>query len=222
MNLINLIPHATHAHNYIRLSSAARADISWWIVGLSKFHGSTPFGCDVPVPSHMFATDSCLRGGGGHFMNDWFFVNWELDEPHLLNAHINVLELQSVLVAAKRWGSSWSGKHILLRSDNVSVVSAVNSGTSRSIELLSIVQELFWLAVEFDFRLTASYLPGKLNVLSDAISRMDELDFAVALYAMLGGLGIRSLICNGHMSYAACAFLQDRWEVALRSYGGRR
>jgi hypothetical protein len=184
-NLINLLPLVKESYHYVRLSSAARSDIQWWLVALSKFHGQTPFGCDIPLPSFAFATDACLTGGGGHFASDWFHVNWALDVPSVVDCNINILELQTVLEAAKRWGSRWSGLHILVRSDNAATVAAVNRGTSRSVGMLSIIKQLFWLSVEFDFRLSAQHLPGRLNVLSDCLSRLDVFDSAVLAKSFL-------------------------------------
>jgi hypothetical protein len=123
------------------------------------FHGTTPFSMDIPIPSFSFATDACLTGGAAYYNNDWFYTNWCIDLPACKDEHINELELRTVLESAKRWGDQWSGKHILVRSDNMSCVSAINKSTSRSIELLGIVKELFWLSVQHNFLLSASFLP---------------------------------------------------------------
>ena len=160
-NLIDLLPKVKSPYHYVRLSAGARSDISWWIVGLTKFHGSTPFTVDLPDPSFFFSTDACLVGGAGFCNSDWFYVNWRQDYPSLCQSHINVLELKTIIIAAKRWGASWSGRHILVRSDNMAAVAAINNTTSRSADLLKIVKELFWLAVEFNFKLSAKFLPGK-------------------------------------------------------------
>jgi hypothetical protein len=78
-NLINLIGKLKQSHHRIRLTKAAKSDISWWVVGLDCFHRTTGFLCDSPLPSYEFATDSCLVGGGGHFGDKWFYVNWAND-----------------------------------------------------------------------------------------------------------------------------------------------
>jgi hypothetical protein len=177
-------------------------------VGLSKFHGSTPFNVDLPMMTHEFATDACLVGGAGHFNMDWFYTSWADDYPELSNANINVLELKTVLVAAKRWGSLWSGRHVLVRSDNFSTVAAINNITTRSPAMLAIVKELFWLSVEFNFRLSAKHLPGKLNVFSDQLSRLHDFSTAINAHCMLLGSSIEIVCCQGKMSYGAYIFLQ--------------
>jgi hypothetical protein len=195
------------------LGAAARGDVSWWLVAVEKFHGFTPFNVDSPLPNHVFATDACLRGGGAYFAGDWLYVSWKEDCPALVNASINVLELKMVLEAARRWGAAWQGSHILVRSDNVAAVQAINNGTTRCMELWEIVKDLFWLSVEFNFKLTALHIEGKLNVLSDRLSRMDMLDVAHDVKSMVSPF-CSVLLCKGHMTYATYLLLQKCWVVS--------
>jgi hypothetical protein len=212
-NLINLLCKVTQQHHYVRIMSAARSDIDWWIHGLPLFHGSTPFSTDVPLPSFEYATDACLSGGAAYFRQDWFYISWEEDFPEYKDAHINVLELKTVVESARRWGPSWNNLHVLVRSDNSATVAAITLSTSRSPKLLGLVKELFWLAVKFNFKLSASYLPGALNVLSDKLSRMIDLGDAYAAKNMLVGDG-GCLCCKTHMSYAAYVSLQGVWRLS--------
>jgi hypothetical protein len=124
--------------------------------------------------------------------------------------NINLLELQSVLVAARHWGHLWGGSHVLVHSDNVSTVASINKSTSRSPEMMSIVRELFWCAV-YNFKLSAAYLPGKLNIISDRISRLHEYDSANdACILLFDGVQF-PILCNSHMSQIAFFALQSRW-----------
>jgi hypothetical protein len=58
-NLINMIVRLKKQNHHIRLSSAAKADLKWWSTGLDLFHGTTPFSCDLALPSYQFSTDAC-------------------------------------------------------------------------------------------------------------------------------------------------------------------
>jgi hypothetical protein len=184
------------------------------MVDSSKFHGSTPFNVDIPLMTHEFATDACLVGGAGHYKQDWFYTSWSEDFPQLSNANINVLELKTVLVAAKRWGPLWRGSHVLVRSDNFATVAAINNTTTRSSELLVIVKELFWLSVEHNFRLSAKHLPGILNVFSDHLSRMHDVSSANNAHCLLlGSTSSANVYCQGKMTYGAFMSLQRSWAV---------
>jgi hypothetical protein len=100
-NLIHLMSKLKSPHHHVRLTKLAKQDLYWWVKALDLFHGTTPFGCDRPLPSHVFATDTCVIGGGGHYGSDWFHVNWGIDLPEVQSKHINVLELETVLIAAE-------------------------------------------------------------------------------------------------------------------------
>jgi hypothetical protein len=94
----------------------------------------------------------------------------------------------------------------------MTTVASINKGTSRSVGLLAIVQKLFWLSVEFGFKLTAAYLPGHLNILSDWISRLHEVDSAWEAKELLStDLELES---NGHISYEAYLWLQTCWGMS--------
>jgi hypothetical protein len=213
-NLINLIMKVEQAHHYVRLGVAARRDIAWWQMALVCFHGDTPFNIDMPLPSHIFATDACLRGGGAYFEDDWLYLDWDIDIPSVSSASINVLELRMILEAVRRWGPRWRGSHIRVRSDNVAAVQAINNGTTRCMELWDIVKEIFWLSIKFDFRLSALHIEGKLNILSDRISRLHELRSAVEMKFLLCGDVSAILYCKNHMTYSTYVSLQRSREDA--------
>jgi hypothetical protein len=182
-------------------------------VALSKFNGTSPFTCDIPLPSYFFATDACLTEGGGHFGSDWFFTSWQIDAPDMVDKNINVLELRTVFEAAKRWGKDWSGMHLLVRSDNMATVAAINNSTSRSVEMLPIIKDILWLSVKYNFRLSASHLAGNLNVVGDSLSRVNDLSQACRAMSLLSGNCLTMYFCKGHMTNAAYLSLQEGWHA---------
>jgi hypothetical protein len=209
--LLNLIVRLGENHHHIYINSAAREDISWWSKGLINFHGHCAFKCDLPLPNFAFAADACLVGGGAFYDTDWLYVAWEKDYPELLLAHINVLELFTVFLALRRWGPLWSGQHVLIRSDNVATVSSLNKSTSRGVELMPIIREIFWICVEHDVMISSVHIPGKLNILADKISRLHDLDEACfARHLLAGGLDT-PVFCKGHMTESSFLWLQSIW-----------
>lgn len=119
------------AHHYVRLNSAARADIAWWSNYISIFNGTVKFIDSIPVPSGQFSTDACTDGGGGYYCTDWFYVNWHANAPNIAKAHINVKELYTVGLAAERWAPYWANSHIVVHTDNITTMAAINKGTTR-------------------------------------------------------------------------------------------
>ena len=151
-------------------------------------------------------------------MSDWMYSSWLSDFPELVSAHINVLELFTVFLALVRWGSALSGSHVIIRSDNSVSVSALNIATSRGVEIMPIVRNFFWLCVKHDITVTGLFIPGKLNVLADNISRLHNVFSANCARFTIADFDVCKLVaCNGHMSKAAYMFLQDVWTLGSRN-----
>ena len=99
---------------------------------------------------------------------------WSEEESRL---HINVLELKAVRLAFSRWvnlaprGSNW-----LVFTDNTTVVAHINKqGGTRSLDLSLEAEELIRLAMRCGMMIRARHIPGKRNVLADALSRPDRV-----------------------------------------------
>jgi hypothetical protein len=198
--LFDMLLKVRESHHYVRVSAGAKEDLSWWVEGLFRFNGSCTFICDKPLPSYVFSTEACLEGGGAHFMCDWVYRSWEVDFPELVGAHINVLELFMVFLALLRWAPFLRGRHVMVRSDNVATIAALNKGTSRGPELM-----------QFDLVISGSYLAGDCNVMADRISRLHDLHCAREARLLLSPSVGSFLMGNGHMSHEAFLFLQRRW-----------
>lgn len=171
--IINAISSLTAASHKCIISLGVRLDIDWWNNCMNSFNGSSLILDDMPVTS--VCTDACNVAAGGHFCGDWFYSSWEADWPDMQDAHINVKELASVILAANRWAPLWSNKRIIILSDNSTTVSCLNRGTSSNCQLMKYLRYMFWLSVIYNFRLTACHVPGVDNVLADRISRLHEV-----------------------------------------------
>lgn len=148
-----------------------------------------------------------MVGGAGVYMADWFYSNFSADCPTFANAHINCKELLSVLLAARRWGCLWRGKRVRVKCDNAASVFAINKGSSRSPLFMSMLRELFWLGITYDFLLTAVHVKGSANVIADMISRLHIRQFAKEFLFLNNPLVI-PIDCTFHMSYDSFLLLQ--------------
>ena len=149
------------------------ADLSWWILFLSVFNGKCLF--LEKLPSTDVQMDACPTGTGVFFQGDWLYHSFVLDTPEVRNLHINFKKVLAVILAAKGWGKLWCNKHVIIQSDNTTVVSVINNGTPvGNPAIMRYLRELFWLSAVYNFRITATYLPGCMNYITDVISRMHE------------------------------------------------
>ncbi|XP_053090651.1 uncharacterized protein LOC128318504 [Pangasianodon hypophthalmus] len=89
-----------------------------------------------------------------------------------LTWHINRLEMLAVFLALKHFLPDLRGRHVLVRTDNTTVVSYINcQGGLRSRPLYRLaLQILVWSQGNL-LSLRAAYIPGHLNVGADALSR---------------------------------------------------
>ncbi|MCP4545470.1 MAG: hypothetical protein GY835_03255 [bacterium] len=189
--IIDLSNTLREQHHKTRVTREFRADLDWWVRFSSRFNGEAVIIADSR-PRLLLQTDACFAGYGAVFGSLWLAGTWagsaEPANAHLLPAspiwtpqvsvpnsvldNINYLELFAVLLAARQWGHLWRNRRILLQSDNTQTVACINNGSSRNPLATELLRELFWLSAESNFHMTASHLPGHLNVTADRLSRL--------------------------------------------------
>ena len=125
--------------------------------------------------------------------------------------HINELELFTVLLALRRWGSRLTGSHVRIRSDNAVTVAVLNKSTSRSANLMPMIKEIFWLSVKHNILISSAHVPGKDNVLADRISRLHCLRASLDARLLLAAFTPGIVICRGHISKESFVWLQGSW-----------
>ena len=116
--------------------------------------------------------DSCTQASDIFADNDWLYTDWEADFPTAASMHINFKEALSVLLAARRWGDMWTGKEVIVLSDNQAAVGMIKKGSTANPNMMHARRELFWWSAVYDFEPTVVYLPGEENFFSDCVSRL--------------------------------------------------
>ncbi len=114
-------------------------------------------------------TDASLTGWGAILEGRSGQGLWR---DHHLSWHINRLEMLAVFLALKNFLADLRGHHVLVRSDNKSVVSYINhQGGLRSRPLCKLAcQILLWSQGKL-LSLRATYIPGVHNIRADILSR---------------------------------------------------
>ena len=137
-----------------------------------------------PIVSHIRNPYLIFPGGVHHFHRrldpgrgrphgDSQIVGvWTRSEHEL---HINVLELRAAILALHHWATVLQGRHVLIATDNTTVVAYINKqGGTHSNLLLRLVVDLFlWLQTQ-DITLRARHIPVRLNVIVDRLSRPNQ------------------------------------------------
>ena len=113
-------------------------------------------------------------GFGAYSQGQWFYGP---RSPTQAQQSIAYKELFPVVIAAHLWGSHWSRKHVLFRSDNQSVVAMLTSRTSKVPALMHLLRDLLLSAALWGFSFSSVHVPAIQNNVADAISRFHWQEF---------------------------------------------
>ena len=126
-----------------------------------------------PQPDLFLFTDARLVGWGAHMGDLSASGLWS---AYWQTQHINVLELRAVMLALKSFHQIIPNCHILLSTDNTTVAAYLNKeGGARSRTLSFMATNLLEWCMKRQVSLTAKFVPGKLNVLADSLSRKGQI-----------------------------------------------
>ena len=126
------------------------------------------------LPDEVVATDACLSGCGAWFETQREYFHAEFPEGiKRQELSINALELLTVVVAAKVWGKKWRGLRIVIRCDNETSVTVLNTGRTYNSFLLECLRELEFVAGKCEFEMKAVHIPGVENRIPHALSRWE-------------------------------------------------
>ena len=106
------------------------------------------------VPPHFTITSNASGSWGCGAIWDH---SWN-GRAFLQEAIIATKELVPVVLAVAIWGHHWSKKLIRILSDNSTVVSAINSNTSRVPDMAHLLRCLAFLQVHFQCQISACHI----------------------------------------------------------------
>ena len=152
---------------HVRLLTEFRSDLHWWASFLPKWNGKSML--PQPEPSHTITFDISGSWGCGAFSSDelWF----QLARPASWSQfHMAAKEMVLVVVSIAIWGALWVSSSVLICSDNMAVVSAINSGSVKDHLLMHLSRCLHFFLAHFDIRLVARHIAGIYNTAADALS----------------------------------------------------
>ena len=145
---------------------SCQRDLRWWSV---PSHLVVGVDLALPHPELLLFTDASDAGWGAYLGSDHLSDLWSPDVSLFL---INHQELLAVFLAIRSFLHLLQGRSVSLFTDNTSALSYPRKeGGTRSSTLNSVAQEIFRLCESNDVRLLPQFVPGRLNVLADSLSR---------------------------------------------------
>ncbi len=153
----------------MHLTSISIKEIIWWRDNVELSYSPIY----RPNASVIITTDACLTGWGA--CRDSVRTGGLFSEVEAKDTHINHLEARAVGFGLAALCTDVFDTHIKVLTDNTSTVGAINNmGSSKSPMLdfeVKIVWE--WVLTRGNW-ISASHIPGKLNVEADEESRRSE------------------------------------------------
>ncbi|XP_066263255.1 uncharacterized protein [Branchiostoma lanceolatum] len=134
-------------HHRFRVSRDLRRDLDWWRRFLHDFNGVSLIAPAIlTAPDDIVATDACSTGCGAFSNGQFFHAVFPDFVLRKYTSKIHVLEMLTIVVAARKWSHRWTGVTVLVYCDNIACVHVLNSGRSRDPDLLQCSRELWFLA----------------------------------------------------------------------------
>ena len=157
--------HAGRFDRNITLPPEARHEIKWWCRNI--------IGSTAPInrgnPKFSITSDSSLVGWGASRDGQTTGGQFTMEEKE---DHINILELKAALFALKSLCGDTSNSHILIKIDNTSAVASINKmGSTKSVGMDELSHRIGDWACERNNWVTATHIPGVLNIEADRESR---------------------------------------------------
>ena len=153
-------------HHKIQLGHWFKSTVAQWMDS-NWLHEGVPL--TLRPPQEFLFTDASTKGWGAHMGSLSASGVWTTFQQTL---HINLLELEAVALALKEFLPAVKGKHILVHTDNTTVLYYLNrQGGARSVSLSVEAENLLLWCQHYKITLSAKHISGKLNVLADLLSR---------------------------------------------------
>ena len=168
--LHNLSCGPRSARRPILLPQDARADLELWSQFLADFNGRCLLSFGTPFTSAELnlQADASKYGYGATFGSK--FIQGVFP-PEWSSRDIQSLELYPIAAVLSLFAPRLSGSSILIRSDNLPIVHALNNHTSRNKDVMAILRPLVLCLMRAQIRVKAVHVRGTDNTVCDRLSR---------------------------------------------------
>ena len=180
MGRLWLRPLQTHLNLYwknrkklntkVPVTPSCKQAITWW---LNHNNVMTGVPWTSPPPDLTIYTDSSDQGWGGTLDEQKVAGKWSQE---FQTQHINLKEMMAVWKTLNHFQNQLRNKCILVATDNTSVVCYLNKkGGTKSQALLDLTVKILLWCQQQNIILKARHIPGRLNVITDQLSRLHQI-----------------------------------------------
>lgn len=149
------------------VSEQVRSDLLWWIDNVKQYPSPVSRG----IPTVIVKSDASKIGWGAECQGSTTGGMWTKEEAF---EHINCLELKAAYFALKSLCRGLCHSYIQLLTDNSTTVACINNMGSTKVLCNDIARDIWLWCLSHSNCVTATHLPGCLNIEADAESRVDR------------------------------------------------
>ena len=131
-----------------------------------------------------------------HGAESGLFVDWLSETPDCCDVHINVKEVMAIVMALLWWPLLWANASVMTHMDSITARATINKAKAWSkVTIMAVVHKVFWWATIYKFKMRDVHIPGKPNVLADAIFWLHSKKSCKTLLGFLGAESNLSFHC---------------------------
>ena len=183
----------------MKLLGETRKDILWWYNFLDHYNGVELIIIEDPIklsyqqlldsPHDICAGDATPTGGGAwHVYEYWCgLLPVELQDTQI---PIHVKEFWVLIVSAKLWGETWTGRAVVIYCDNDAVCEVIKHKKPRDQMMLSLLREFLYTVVTKKFYPVVRKISTTDNHIADHISRRFDDSAAQKMFCKSGLQGM--------------------------------
>jgi hypothetical protein len=179
--LIDATCGVKRSYHHIRVTNEMKCDLKIWLEFFKHYNGISMFHDRFWISNddeQLFTDSSGGIGFGIWFKGHWCQCKWPISwKENSLTKDITLLELFPIVIATVLFGSKIKNKKVHFNCDNQSVVCILNTMTSKSPLILSLVRILTMQCLRHNCLIKASHIAGSKNNIADALSRFQNQKF---------------------------------------------
>ena len=167
----------------VTITQEMKLDLRMWLVFFKEFNGKTLLSYKESLSStelNMFSDSS--KSGFGATLGSHFICGEFPERGKSLD--IQTLEIYPIMALVAMFAEQLAQKSITMYCDNISVVHALNSFTSRNVNLMKILRPLVLCLLRNNISFKACHIPGVTNILCDKLSRQQVSTSLLRFYGM--------------------------------------
>ena len=130
-------------HHKTRLTKGFKSDLQWWHIFVTTWNGVSII-TETPTqePVCCIQTDASGHWGcGAHFDSLWLQHAWSLEWTDI---SIMAKELVPIIFSCVVWGPLLTRRHVEFYCDNLSLVEAINKGSSKDLMVMHLLRCLWF------------------------------------------------------------------------------